>query len=102
MKGNGFDSCNLFVIGLVLLILSIGVILMVEGKGKYSEPELRGMKEYPEPQFEVLGLNIRVYTIKGHEYITIDDQGITHKFNCTYCEQESRVMKGLRGDREGK
>ncbi len=63
----------IFIVGLVVLAGRSG--LLEAGKG------------YKGAQFETIDFDFKIYTIRGHEYLTKENVGLVHMADCTLCER---------------
>ena len=66
------------------------IIVFVVGLSTFSfhSRSLKAAKKNESPQFRIIGLDCKVYTIRNHEYVGKDNLGLVHMADCKTCEIE--------------
>jgi hypothetical protein len=69
------------------------IIVFVVGLSTFSyhRGSLKAAENTKPPQFEIIELDFKIYTVRGHEYLGKDNVGLVHIVDCKTCEIVNKI-----------
>ena len=66
----------------LIVVFIIGVSIF-----SYHSGTVKGGKQVDHVQYEIIEFDFKIYTIRGHEYLSKNGVGLVHMADCQLCEK---------------